>query len=271
MIGRMAPLRPYISEAWDNRLSEKARRLNHTHGGNELQLVRDPGTVVVRNGIEHPAPPGTLFLHREGEEHGFVSDGAPTRFMVINYDPDEGFEAALPALRAAAPRVWHLDDHQMAGYVDIFTRLQVELDGRRTGRDLAASALVRLLLVMIARFDEHEASAGVAGGGVDPEVHRLRRAIDLRRQGSASGALETMVDNYDALRHRFRRTYGESPSRMLGRLRIDKAKGMLSGSDMTMAEIAEHVGYARQHEFSRAFHRAVGCTPSAYRRQSKHG
>ncbi len=38
-----------------------------------------------------------------------------------------------------------------------------------------------------------------------------------------------------------------------------------------MADIARDCGYGRQHEFSRAFHREVGCTPTAYRRQAGRG
>ena len=266
-------VRPIAMEAWDNRVREGIHRSQGTHGGNELMLICDPGTTVIHAGVEVPAPPGTLFLHLPGEEHGLVSDGAPTRLLVINYEPDDDLEARFPVLGSGARRIWHLDDQQMAAYVDLFTRVQVELDGRRAGRAEAASAWIRLLLVLVARLDEstRTGSSTRSLAPVDPEIHRLRRAIDLRRQGSASGALQGMVENYDALRHRFRRTYGESPGRMLSRLRIEKAKGMLTSSGLTMAEIAQHVGYARQHEFSRAFHRVVGCTPTAFRRQFKRG
>lgn len=265
-------VRPIAMEAWDNRIKAGSHRSVDTHGGNEFMLILDPGTTVVHAGREVPAPPGTLFLHLPVEEHGIVSDGAPTRLLVINYEPDEAFEARFPSLGVEAPRRWHLDDQQLAAYMDIFTRLQVELDGRRTGRAEAASAWIRLLLVLVARLTEPAATAAAAQPlvPVDADIHRLRRAIDLRRQGSASGALQGMVENYDALRHRFRRTYGESPGHMLARLRIEKAKSMLTTSDLSMADIALHCGYARQHEFSRAFHRVVGCTPTAFRRQFKH-
>lgn len=266
-------VRPIAMEAWDNRVKAGSGRMVDTHGGNEFMLILDPGTTVVHAGREVPAPPGTLFLHLPVEEHGIVSDGAPTRLLVINYEPDEPFEARFPSLGADAPRRWHLDGQQLAAYMEIFTRLQVELDGQRTGRAEAASAWVRLLLVLVARLAEPAATAAAAQPlvPVDADIHRLRRAIDLRRQGSASGALQGMVENYDALRHRFRRTYGESPGHMLARLRIEKAKAMLTSSEASMAEIAQHCGYARQHEFSRAFHRVVGCTPTAFRRQFRHG
>ena len=269
----MQEIRPYPMEAWDNRVKRPPGDELMTHGGNELMLVLDPGITVIHNGVQVPALPGTLFLHLPDEVHGVVGEDIPTRLLVINYEPDFEFEERFPNLGAEARRRWRLDDQQLAAYMDIFTRLQVELDGQRLGRVEAGSALIRLLVVMVARFAEPAVTAAPAQslGPVDSDIHQLRRAIDLRRQGSASGALQGMVENYDALRHRFRRTYGESPGHMLSRLRIEKAKGMLTGSDLPMSDIASHVGYARQHEFSRAFHRIVGCTPTAFRRQFKQG
>jgi AraC-like DNA-binding protein len=260
---------PFVMEAWDNRADPSRRNLVHVHGGHELLLIRDLGTVVVHAGAHVQAKPGTVFLHRHGEQHGVIGDGAPTRMLVVNFEPDERFESDFPALGERARRVWHLDDAQMATYLDLFTRIQVEVDARREGHEQAASAWLRLLLVFVGRADA-PAQLGQARPNmmaIDAEVHRLRRAIDLCRQGSATGSLRDMVDNYDALRHRFRRLYGESPSQMLLRLRMEFAQGCLSTSSASIAYIARRVGYARQHEFARAFRRVVGCTPSAYRRQ----
>lgn len=256
-------------EAWDNRLDPGRRHVVHTHGGHELILIRDLGTVVVHNGKHIQARPGSVFLHRHGEEHGVVGDGAPTRLLVVNFEPDARFEADFPALAEDARRMWHLDDAQMAAYLDLFTRIQAEVDGRHPGYQQAASAWLRLLLVFIGRADApvQRGQAKPNMMPVDAEIHRLRRAIDLCRQGSATGSLRDMVDNYDALRHRFRRLYGESPSQMLLRLRMEFAQGCLSTSSASIAYIARRVGYARQHEFARAFRRVVGCTPSAFRRQ----
>lgn len=260
---------PFVMEAWDNRLTTTRHRQVHIHGGNELVLVRDPGATIIHAGTEIPARPGTLFLHREPEQHGVVGDGAPTRLMVINYEVDDRFEADFPTLGTASRRIWHLDDDQMAGYLDLFTRIQAEVDSRLPGRHQAASAWLRLLLVMVGRLSASVRRARDHGlmQPVDAEVHRLRRAIDLCRQGSATGSLRDMVDNYDALRHRFQRLYGESPSRMLLRLRMEFAQGCLRTSQASIAYIAKRVGYARQHEFARAFRREVGCTPTAFRRQ----
>lgn len=262
---------PFVMEAWDNRIEETTGRFMHLHGGCELMLIRNPGAVVIHRGGEVAAPPGTLFLHHPDEEHGIVRDGAPTRLLVVNYEPDARFEAELPGLAVGARRVWHLDDDQTAAYTDLVTRIQMEMDGKHPAREQAASALLRMLLILVGRLDARAETTAKGGmmQPVDADVALLRRAIDLRRQGSSTSALHELVDNYDSLRHRFRRTYGESPNHMLMRLRIEYARGYLSGTDKPIAEIAKHVGYGRQHEFARAFHRIMGCTPSAFRRQHR--
>lgn len=262
---------PFVMEAWDNRIEEATRRFVHRHGGCELMLIRNPGAVVIHRGSEVAAPPGTLFLHHADEDHGIVGDGAPTRLLVVNYEPDARFEAELPGLAGGARRVWHLDDDQTAAYTDLVGRIQVEMDGKHPAREQAASALLRMLLILVGRLDARTEATAKSGmmQPVDADVALLRRAIDLRRQGSSTSALHELVENYDSLRHRFRRAYGESPNHMLMRLRIEYARGYLSGSDKPIAEIAKHVGYGRQHEFARAFHRIMGCTPSAFRRQHR--
>jgi AraC-like DNA-binding protein len=264
--------KPLVMEAWDNRLSERHGRTAHSHGGNEFRLILDPGASIIHDGAPEPALPGTLFLGLPDEEHGHIGDGTPTRVLVVNYEPDLPSEAHMPCMGKTARRVWRLNDQQIATYIDLVTRMQVELDGRRPLREYAAAAWLRLIIALVARLDgEQELPRPDAGSlrPVDADVLALRRAIDLRRQGSAKGALHELVDNYDALRHRFRAVYGESPGRMLARLRVDCAKSVLISSDMSMAEVARHAGYARQHEFARAFHRAVGCTPTAFRRQAR--
>ncbi|MBN8526255.1 MAG: helix-turn-helix domain-containing protein [Planctomycetes bacterium] len=262
---------PYVMEAWDNRLDPSRRRFMHRHGGHELNLIQDVGTTVIQRGAAVDAPAGTLVMHLHDEEHGVIGDGSPVRMMVVNYEPDARFEGAFPALAASRKRVWHLDRRQLGAFVHLFGRIQAELDSRHIGWEHAASAWLRSLLVLIGRLDAVDdggrGEVPIAAGSED--VLRLRRAIELMRQGAPFRSLGDMFDDYDSLRHRFRRIYGESPGRMLQRHRMDMAKSMLRETDEGMAEIARRVGYVRQHEFARAFRQHIGCTPSAYRQQHR--
>lgn len=64
----------------------------------------------------------------------------------------------------------------------------------------------------------------------------------------------------------FARAYGETPHRFATRQRIDRAKALLAGTDLTVLDICLEVGYSSVGTFSRRFAELVGRTPSDYRR-----
>jgi AraC family transcriptional regulator len=63
----------------------------------------------------------------------------------------------------------------------------------------------------------------------------------------------------------FRRRMGMPPSRYLGRLRLERAKTLLARRENSLAEIAAVCRFSSQANFTRAFQRATGTTPGAYR------
>lgn len=71
-----------------------------------------------------------------------------------------------------------------------------------------------------------------------------------------------------ALAVRFATLIGEPPLQYLTRLRMHRAERLLRANGASLAEIASSVGYATEAAFSRAFKRAAGVAPGAYRRRS---
>lgn len=67
-------------------------------------------------------------------------------------------------------------------------------------------------------------------------------------------------------RELFRAETGTSPSEYVARLRTERAKYLLSQTDMTISEVAEAVGYENRHYFQTAFKTRTGITPGAYRK-----
>jgi AraC family transcriptional regulator len=63
----------------------------------------------------------------------------------------------------------------------------------------------------------------------------------------------------------FKTSKGEPPHRYVQRLRVEKAKRLMGGTDMELAEIALACGFATQSHFSACFRKRTGFTPSAYR------
>lgn len=65
----------------------------------------------------------------------------------------------------------------------------------------------------------------------------------------------------------FQRYMGLPFSKHLKQLRLDKATSMLLEERHTITKIAESVGFSDAFAFSHFFKRAVGCSPTEYRRQ----
>jgi AraC-like DNA-binding protein len=68
-----------------------------------------------------------------------------------------------------------------------------------------------------------------------------------------------------AFASRFRAITGDSPIRYVTRYRLARAAGQLRTTNVPIGEIASNVGYESSFTFSRAFKRAFGIPPRAYR------
>ena len=65
----------------------------------------------------------------------------------------------------------------------------------------------------------------------------------------------------------FRKYMGLSFSAYLNQLHLAKATKLLSDQSLTIAQIAESVGFSDAFAFSHFFKRAIGCSPSEFRKQ----
>jgi AraC-like DNA-binding protein len=69
-----------------------------------------------------------------------------------------------------------------------------------------------------------------------------------------------------AFAQQFAAVVGDTPMQYLIQWRVRKAASLLRGGDTAIAEVAERVGYQSDVAFAKAFKRAMGVTPGAFRR-----
>lgn len=90
---------------------------------------------------------------------------------------------------------------------------------------------------------------------------RYAEPLDLAAMASAAG-----FSRYHFARE-FRAAFGETPGGYLSRRRVERAKDLLAGANLTVTEICMVVGFSSLGSFSRRFSELVGCSPSVYRQR----
>jgi AraC-like DNA-binding protein len=102
------------------------------------------------------------------------------------------------------------------------------------------------------------------------ELAHLRRARDLMDRDYAKPLdVPAMARAAHAspshFARQFRLAFGETPYAYLMTRRIERAKALLRGSDLSIAEVSLAVGCQSLGTFSTRFREIVGMTPRAYR------
>jgi sigma-54 dependent transcriptional regulator, acetoin dehydrogenase operon transcriptional activator AcoR len=99
------------------------------------------------------------------------------------------------------------------------------------------------------------------------KLRRVMAYVDARLGGPIS--LDDLANVAGVSRfhfHRqFRKTVGLTPRDYVLRARIERAKGLLTESDLTVGEVSGAVGFADQSHFSNIFRRLTAMTPRGFR------
>ncbi|WP_162374508.1 helix-turn-helix domain-containing protein [Pseudoxanthomonas sangjuensis] len=127
------------------------------------------------------------------------------------------------------------------------------------------------------------------------DVHQMRE-IDRRCEAMGQRPRSTSQDWVEYLRMMIRQSDGQAPTlesiaqsnrvsprtidrylrrenlsfrELLQQVRFERACELLLGSDTTVSQIAVRLGFSDSANFGRAFRRAIGVTPTEYRRRAK--
>ena len=236
-----------------------------------------PDCVVSRTGDrlrQHTrVEPGTLWLCPVGvlEEDIVISEWHETLHV---YVPPERFAELSETRGGAAARPGAV--RYLGGiYDERIRRAGMQLLGELGTPGAASLLLVDTLSLRLTECIVDSYSSDGPGPGADDARHgldtrRLRRVLDymaahLEDEIGLDELAQVACFSTFHFSRVFANTMGLPPHRYLSQLRLERAKTLLALRRTSIAEVALASCFSSQSSFTRAFRRATGVTPMAYR------
>ena len=245
----------------------------------EEQVEMEPGDVIVfPHGDAHlmSSRPG---LDLEGDDYGTT----PERYPHTVYIGSGGRTAAtfvcgflgcdqrpFNPLLATLPRRLHVRGLSQ-GWLSLFARQVVEESrADRAGADTVLTRLAELMFIEVLRRHLETITPeqrGWLAGLRDPMVGKALGLLHARP--AHSWTLDELAREVSSSRSKFVERFtwlvGEPPMQYLAKWRMQLAANRLAQGSEKVAAVASAVGYESEAAFSRAFKKATGVSPAAWR------
>lgn len=229
------------------------------HGDPHVMASSPDAPVVLDDATAPPRYPETVQIGPPaGPKTGFVCG-----FLGCDRRP-------FNPLLATLPRRLHLRGLSH-GWLGVFAQ-QVVAESRQ-GRAGAEGLLTRLAEVMFIQVIRQyleglpEGGTGWLAGLRDPLVGEALARLHARpaHPWTLAELATEVAGSRSKLVERFTEMVGQPPMQYLAQWRMQLAATQLSRSDAKVAAVAAEVGYGSEAAFSRAFKKATGVSPGAWR------
>lgn len=246
-----------------------------------FHMVRSGQCYVMTKDTTYALVAGDFVFVEPGCEHvltsGHLNDVTPalsSETMLLcgycQFDADIGHPLlqALPAVTII--RADELRQHVWLR--NTLDQLASEHMSQMPGSETVVDRLTEILFVevMRVRYSRRENSGFIAAFH-DRAILRALTLLHAEPQQSwtINKVARTVGLSRAALAKRFKQRVGQTLNEYLTRLRMGKARDMLTGSTLPVQAIATHVGYESDIAFAKAFKRVLGQTPSRYRKEAR--
>jgi AraC family transcriptional regulator, arabinose operon regulatory protein len=247
-------------------------RVLRSHGTQDWLMIYSVagGGICGFAGGEYRSRPGEIILYRPGTLHDYRIDPEVGKWDIdwVHFTPRSAWIHWLswPEVGPGLPglMVLQLKDMKLRKHVaQLFLDMTRHFQGSRPKRQLFGENALEEILLWCDSINPQ------VGPHPDP---RILRAVDFLIEHATEPFSEEKLARVSSLspsraRQLFQAQIGCSPRAFQEERRIQRAREMLSHSDQLVGEIALELGFSSLFYFTLRFKRAVGESPSAYRRR----
>lgn len=235
----------------------------------ELVLITAGKGYVGIEGRIYTAKPGMLFCFMADVEHFLKTDlSDPMCFYAVHFDSysydsagkkwDIRLNSGIPVEDVSEPENFYI-------LKDILKSLNTHWKNKFQGHEVICNALLQQLIFEVYNSKKY--------GDLSYNVrNKIEKAIDyihnnINDKISVSELSEMSGLNYSYFSCVFKQVMGCNATEFINRLKIDRAKMLLSEGNLKVKEIAHTVGFEDEFYFSRVFKKVEGISPTRYCRE----
>jgi AraC family transcriptional regulator len=226
------------------------------------QTILEPGSLAVFSAAAH---------HGKCSEKRHESEGEPQHIVALLTDTllQEAAEAAF--MRGNNIRLEENRNFRDVQLERLLRVLHHEGTQKSSGSHLFGDMLSNAIAIHL--IGNHAVSRRVVQpyrGGIPR--HQLNRVLDyvdahFHLELSLSALAEAAAMSPFHFSRAFRQSMGLSPHQYVLVQRIERAKSLLQKRELTVGEVSQSAGFARQNHFARVFQQKTGLTPTEFRRR----
>ncbi len=223
------------------------------HGGSSFRI----------QGNQFTTKPGTFLIVPPETEHAVIikEEGKSVSYYALLFSIDESDKEVVDLLdqvthSSGLPKLYQLKD----SYRFFFEELRMRGNSSKKSLRLAAK---HQLLTLLYLFIEDDAPHPVGD-------HRIERALQIMQTSIYKDlsldelSLKLGLSSAYLIRL-FRGRMGITPIKYFTKLKIEAASALLSGTNQSLQNIAQDLGFYSEFHFSRVFKQYTGEAPSHYR------
>jgi len=221
---------------------------------------------LLLDGVWQTAGEGSVILYRPGEPQVyryFKKDESISHFVHFT---GVGCEGILKRLGIDGIRVFYMGRSNSFEERSEKLAYEYSMRGPFYG-DRCAAYLWELLGIIARKYALRQGSVtSRAEVRINAACHRIYENVQSPPSVNELAAESCL--SVSRFSHLFRDVTGKSVTEFVAAIRMERARELLSGTDMSIREIAELLGYENQNYFSRCFRKTTGCSPREYRRDA---